>query len=66
MMLKMRQPHRLTWGNALLVIAFYMLLVFKVWLSKDKNISGLWEAIITSINFCLPYLEYMHIFFKCI
>ena len=35
-----------------------MLLVFKVWLSKDNNISELWEDIITSINFCLPYLEY--------
>lgn len=38
MVLKMRvQSHRLTWGNASLVIAFYMLLVFKVWLSKDKK-----------------------------
>lgn len=35
-----------------------MLLVFKVWLSKDNNISELWEDIITAINFCLPYLEY--------
>ena len=57
MMLKMRQAHKLTWGKVLSVIAFYMLLVFKVWLSKDNDISELWEDIITSINFCLPYLE---------
>lgn len=56
-MLKMRQAHKLTRGKVLLVIAFYMLLVFKVWLSKDNNISELWEDIITSINFYLPYLE---------